>query len=141
MVGHDHFSLAASLDDCRQFADHAPPRDRRLRNGARHSLVTSSTMLRMRKRRPLANWSWTKSSDQRAFGLASTRIGARVPTAFAASPPFADGEPFLAIKPVDPVDARWLALPPQQDVPLLDGFAARRLQSSSRTEASRAYKR
>ena len=47
----------------------------------RHSLVTSSTMLRTRKRRPLANWSWTKSSDQRAFGLASTRIGARVPTA------------------------------------------------------------
>ncbi|PWE77300.1 hypothetical protein XF30_11550 [Bradyrhizobium sp. SUTN9-2] len=48
----------------------------------RHSLVTSSTMVRMRKRRPLANWSWTKSSDQRAFGLASTRIGARVPTAW-----------------------------------------------------------
>ena len=48
----------------------------------RHSLVTSSTMLRMRKRRPLANWSWTKSSDQRALALASTRIGARVPTAF-----------------------------------------------------------
>lgn len=48
---------------------------------ARHSRVTSSTTLRMRKRRPQANWSWTKSSDQRAFGLASTRIGARVPTA------------------------------------------------------------
>lgn len=34
MVGHDHSWLAASLDDCRQFAGHAPPRDRRLRNGA-----------------------------------------------------------------------------------------------------------
>lgn len=34
---------------------------------------------------------------------------------FAASPPFTDGEPFLAIKPVDPVDPRRLALPPQQD--------------------------
>jgi hemolysin D len=33
----------------------------------------------MRKRRPLANWSWTKSSDQRALGLALTTIGARVP--------------------------------------------------------------
>jgi hypothetical protein len=44
----------------------------------RHCFVTSSTMLRMRKRRPPANWSWTKSIDQRAFGFASTRIGARV---------------------------------------------------------------
>ena len=49
---------------------------------ARHTRVTSSTMLRMRKRRPWANWSWTKSSDQRALTLASTRIGVRVPIAF-----------------------------------------------------------
>jgi len=48
---------------------------------ARHSRVTSSTTLRMRNRRPQANWSCTKSSDQRAFGFASTGIGARVPTA------------------------------------------------------------
>lgn len=47
----------------------------------RHSLVTSLTMLRTRKRRPLANWSWTKSSDQRTFGFASRRIGTRPPTA------------------------------------------------------------
>lgn len=43
---------------------------------ARHSRVMSSTMLSTRNRRPQANWSWTKSSDQRAFGFASTRIGA-----------------------------------------------------------------
>src|SRR6201994_4759142 len=48
---------------------------------ARHSRVTSSTMFRMRSRRPHASWSWTKSTDQRAFGLDSTRIGARDPTA------------------------------------------------------------
>jgi len=48
---------------------------------ARHSRVTSSTTFRMRNRRPQASWSWTKSSDQRALGRASTRIGARVPTA------------------------------------------------------------
>ena len=48
---------------------------------ARHSLVTSSITLRMRKRRPFESWSWTKSTDQRAFGLASTRIGARMPVA------------------------------------------------------------
>src|SRR3984957_6247520 len=45
------------------------------------SRVTSSTMFRMRSRRPQASWSWTKSTDQRAFGLDSTRIGARDPTA------------------------------------------------------------
>jgi len=28
------------------------------RMAPRHSLVTSSTMLRIRKRRPSANWSW-----------------------------------------------------------------------------------
>jgi mannose-1-phosphate guanylyltransferase/mannose-6-phosphate isomerase len=48
---------------------------------ARHSRVTSSTMLRIRNRRPQANWSWTKSRDRRALATASTRIGARVPTA------------------------------------------------------------
>lgn len=48
---------------------------------ARHARVTSSTTLSTRKRWPLANWSWTKSSDQRALGRASTRIGARVPMA------------------------------------------------------------
>jgi hypothetical protein len=49
------------------------------------------------------------------------RVGPRLdqdrgtgPHSFAASPPPADGEPFLAIKPVDPVDPRWLSLPPQQ---------------------------
>jgi hypothetical protein len=46
---------------------------------ARRSRVPSSTMFRMRNRRPQANWSWTKSTDQRALATASTRIGARVP--------------------------------------------------------------
>ena len=48
---------------------------------AKHSRVTSSTMFRMRNRRPQASWSWTKSRDQRALAAASTRIGARVPAA------------------------------------------------------------
>lgn len=48
---------------------------------ARHSRVTSSTTFRMRNRRPQANWSWTKSSDNRALARASIRIGAPVPTA------------------------------------------------------------
>ena len=48
---------------------------------ARHSLVTSSTTLRMRSRRPVTSWSCTKSTDQRAFGVATVRIGAHVPVA------------------------------------------------------------
>ena len=72
---------------------------------ARHSRVTSSTMLRMRKRRPRANWSWTKSSDQRALTLASTRIGVRVPTARPGLA-LAHCQPFLAVEPIDAVDAR-----------------------------------
>ena len=47
---------------------------------ARHSRVTSSTMFSTRTC-PQANWSCKQSRNQRAFGLASTRIGAGVPTA------------------------------------------------------------
>lgn len=48
---------------------------------ARHSRVTSSTMLSTRNRRPVANWSCTKSRLQRWLGSASTSGGVRVPTA------------------------------------------------------------
>lgn len=37
------------------------------------------------------------------------------PHSLAVSPPLADGEPLFPIKPVDPVNPRRLALPPQQD--------------------------
>ena len=52
----------------------------------------------MRKRRPFESWSWTKSTDQRAFGFASTRIGARTPVA--RGPSLADGQTLLAVKPL-----------------------------------------
>src|SRR3979490_3270791 len=41
---------------------------------ARHSWVTSSTTFKIRNRRPQANWSWTKLSDQRAIGLVIRNI-------------------------------------------------------------------
>ena len=44
---------------------------------ARHSLVTSSMIVRTRNRRPLASWSWTKSVDQRLLGPSVFGIGAR----------------------------------------------------------------
>jgi hypothetical protein len=45
------------------------------------SRVTSSTTFSTLKRRPQANWSCTKSSDQRTLARASIRIGALVPVA------------------------------------------------------------
>ena len=72
---------------------------------ARHSRVTSSTMLRMRKRRPWANWSWTKSSDQRAFGLGLDQDRRAGSDGSAPGPALADRQPFLAVEPVDAVDA------------------------------------
>ena len=82
---------------------------------ARHSRVTSSTTFRMRNRRPPANWSWTKSRDQRALATASTED--RRPRSHGApsSPPLAHRQAFLAIEPVDAVLARRLAFLAQQD--------------------------
>lgn len=45
---------------------------------AKHSFMTSSITLRIRKRRPPESWSWTKSTDQRAFGR--TRLGSALET-------------------------------------------------------------
>src|SRR3954471_13504029 len=80
---------------------------------ARHSRVTSSTIFRTRKRRPLANWSWTKSSDHRARPSLDQdrRSGAH---GAAAGPALAHAEAFLSIQTVDPVPARRLALLAQQ---------------------------
>ena len=47
---------------------------------AKHSRVTSSTILKIRKRRPFANWSCAKSRLQRAFARGAIRIGALFPT-------------------------------------------------------------
>src|SRR5260221_14164842 len=72
---------------------------------ARHSRVTSSTTLRMRKRRPQANWSCTKSSDPAGIlpGLDDDRCPRTYGTPACPAP--AHGQPFLAIEPVDAVDA------------------------------------
>src|SRR5271170_1441795 len=82
---------------------------------ARHSRVTSSTMLRIRNRRPKANWSWTKSRDQRALAAASTTIGARVPHCASPRPPLAHREALFAVEPVDAVDPGPFAVLAQQD--------------------------
>jgi len=82
---------------------------------ARHSLVTSSTTFRIRKRRPQANWSCTKSKDQRAFARTATSNGALLPTARRRARRWRTVSPSFAVEPIDAVDPRWLALAAQQD--------------------------
>jgi len=78
---------------------------------ARHSRVTSSTMLRIRNRRPQANWSWTKSRDQRGIdGDRRTRSQCAPP-----SPSLAHREALFAVEPVDAVDPGRFAVLAQQD--------------------------
>lgn len=77
----------------------------------RHSRATSSTI---RNRRTEANWGLTKFNDQRALAFASTRIGARVPTAVALSDA-AYLQTLLAIKPIDAVDPGRFAVAGQKD--------------------------
>ena len=58
---------------------------------ARHSRVTSSTMFRMRNRRPQPSWSWTKSTDQRASACGFYEdLGPRDPDGAPPSPSLAN---------------------------------------------------
>lgn len=69
---------------------------------ARHSPVTSLTTLRVRRPRPLASWSCTKTRDERALTFASIRI------VLAAGAALAHRQPLLAVQPVDTVHGRGL---------------------------------
>ena len=80
VVADDHRRPAAAFNQGRQFPDDTAARDGRVRDCRKgHSRVTSSNTFSTRNRRPQANWSCTKSSDQRALARASIRIGALVP--------------------------------------------------------------
>ena len=56
-----------------------------------------------------------RGHDLRALARASIRIGGPGADRLAARFAFTDGQPFLAVEPVDAVDARRLALAPEQD--------------------------
>ena len=86
-------------------------------------------VVRIRDWRPEANWSWIKSSDQRAFGLVSTGIGARASTARRRAS-LAHGEAFHPIEPINTVDPGRLALLAQQDEQAGCSRSARALASS-----------
>ncbi len=82
---------------------------------ARHPCATSSTMLSTRKRRPQAEL--VMHEVQRPAGIGpcldqDRRSCSHRPSSCTA---LAHREPFLAIQPIDTVDAGPLALPPEQD--------------------------
>ena len=85
VVRDDHAWLAAAFDQRRQLARHAPPEIEVSGIAARHSRVTSSTMFRMRNRRPQASWSWTKSRDQRRWRPPRRRLAPAFPLRAAAT--------------------------------------------------------
>ncbi len=72
-----------------KFSHDAPPNEVST-TMVRHSRLKSSTMARMRKRRPSLSVSETKSSDQRWLIVSGSAIGARVPNA-RLRPPRPDG--------------------------------------------------
>src|SRR5271168_4600011 len=83
---------------------------------ARHSLVTSSITLRMRKRRPFESWSWTKSTGPAGVRPRldqDRRPHARRPLAALA---LADGQALLAVKPLRLLSIQNVALGAQKNV-------------------------
>ena len=79
---------------------------------ARHSRVTSSTMLRIRKRRPLANWSWKNPAGSRPGFDQDRRPGA---DRTAPCTTLAHGKTFLPIELIDTDEPGRLAFLAQQD--------------------------
>src|SRR5271168_3564085 len=83
---------------------------------ARHSLVTSSITLRMRKRRPFESWSWTKSTGPAGVRPRldqDRRPHTRRPLAAIA---LADGQALLAVKPLRLLSIQNVAFGAQKNV-------------------------
>jgi hypothetical protein len=81
---------------------------------AKHSRVTSSTMFRIRSRRPQTN---CHGQNPETSGVGSRLDQDRRPRPCCAppGPPLAHRQALFAIKPVDPVDPGRFAVLPQQD--------------------------
>src|SRR6202034_1179789 len=115
VVRDDHAGLAAALDQNSQFARDAPPRDRGVRN--RRQALPRHVIDDVQDAEPPAAG---KLVMDEIHGPTSVRLGFdqdRRPRPHGAppSPSPAHRRALFAIKPVDVVDARGLALLPQQD--------------------------
>ena len=83
---------------------------------ARHSRVTSSTMLSTRNRRPVTSWSCTKSRLQRWFGQRQHRRRRPRANGAPSSLPAPDRQPLLAVEPLGLLAVDRDAVPAKQDV-------------------------
>jgi hypothetical protein len=71
MIRDDQVRRVAPSDDGFELASGRRPGIEVSATAARHSFVTSSITSRIRMHRPSQSWSWTKSTDQCAFGRGS----------------------------------------------------------------------
>jgi hypothetical protein len=115
VVGHDHAWLAAPLNQDRQFPRHAPARDRGVRD--RRQALPGHVIDDVQDAESSAAGELVMDEIHRP---ASIRLGFdqdRRPRPCRAPPSrsLAHREALFAIEPVDAVDARGLALLPQQD--------------------------
>jgi len=112
MVGDNHAGLAPPVEERRQCPSYATLGDRGI--AARHSRVTLPTMLSIRNLLPQANWPWTKwrpAGIGLRFGEDRRTRADGTPSGF----PLANRKSFLAIQPIEPVNAGRLSLPPEED--------------------------
>lgn len=115
VVGNDETWLATSLDQCDKLAYHAPPRDRRV--GDRRQTFTRHVVHDVQHSEATAAGELIVDKVQRPpcvdFGLHQDRRPC--PDCSSARLPFAHTEPFVAVKPINAIDARRLDALPQQD--------------------------
>ena len=105
VVADDQVEPASPLDECGKLSGHTVTGNRGVPDGGQALMGEVIDDVQGLHRRPLAIWSWTKSSVQRAFSLASTRMGALTPMARLRPSALANPQPFLPVEPVDAVDA------------------------------------
>ncbi len=81
VIADDHARLAMPLDECGQLACHAPARDRRVRDRTEALLRHIVDDVEDAEAAPVRELIVDEVRGPGAFGFASTRMGARVPTA------------------------------------------------------------
>lgn len=81
VIGDDHSRLASLSNQTRQLSRHTPARDRGVGDGRQALAGHVIDDVENPKAAAIGHLIVDESSDQRALALASTRIGARMPTA------------------------------------------------------------
>ena len=118
VVRNDHAGLSAPPDQRCQFARHAPPGDRRVRD--RRQAFSCHVVDNVEDPEPSAAGKLVVEEIQRPARVGDCLDQDRRPCPYGAPPrlPLAHGEAFLAVEPVDAIDSgRFAALPQQNEQP------------------------